>query len=276
MAAYIGLRDLYPYIQTDNLQQLQSDTKLRNAIINASIEEVKAYIAARFDLVYEFTRKAPQDFSFTTAYLANNVILLDAQGWLPSETYNVNTTVSYQGKVYICTQLNSNTIPTNVVFWTLIGSQYDYYTVKLPYPEFNYNQDYNAGVQVWWKDKTYTAQQAITDANEAPDQNATLWGVGTSYSVTNELPSNATYFELVDSRSQKLVMCCVDITLYHLHARISPRNIPQLRADRRDEAISWVKMASKGESITLNAPMIKPEQGSRIRWGSNSKLENYY
>lgn len=48
-------------------------------------------------------------------------------------------------------------------------------------------------------------------------------------------------------RNRQVVMYLVDMALYHLHSRQNPRNVPQIRQDRYDHAISWLKMARKGE-----------------------------
>jgi phage gp36-like protein len=50
-----------------------------------------------------------------------------------------------------------------------------------------------------------------------------------------------------DQRNRQVVMYLVDMALYHLHSRQNPRNVPQIRQDRYDHAISWLKMARKGE-----------------------------
>ena len=77
-----------------------------------------------------------------------------------------------------------------------------------------------------------------------------------------------------DDRQAQLVSLLVDITLYHLHSRISARNIPDLRVKRYDDAIMWLKMVANG-AISPDLPVIAPEQGKRTIWGSNTKKENY-
>jgi len=73
----------------------------------------------------------------------------------------------------------------------------------------------------------------------------------------------------------------VDIALYHLHARINPRNIPEIRVQRRDDAVKWLKdVANPRTNIT--APKAFPRRdygenrGSDISWGSRKKRNNYY
>ena len=49
------------------------------------------------------------------------------------------------------------------------------------------------------------------------------------------------------ARNAQLVMYLVDMALYHLHSRQNPRNVPQIRQDRYEQVIGWLKMARRGE-----------------------------
>ncbi|HSW64967.1 MAG TPA: phage protein Gp36 family protein [Dissulfurispiraceae bacterium] len=80
------------------------------------------------------------------------------------------------------------------------------------------------------------------------------------------------------ARNQAVVMCFIDITLYHLHSRVSPRNVSQLRADRYKAAIEWLKMAAFGE-IQPDLPLKTDERGhpdNRLKYGSNPKPDLRY
>lgn len=73
----------------------------------------------------------------------------------------------------------------------------------------------------------------------------------------------------------------VDIALYHLHAKINPRNIPEIRVQRRDDAVNWLKnVADSRKNVT--APKILPRRdygenrGTDISWGSRNKRQNHY
>lgn len=85
----------------------------------------------------------------------------------------------------------------------------------------------------------------------------------------------ANYWKFGDNRNQQLVNYMIDIALYHVHSRISPRNIPDLRVKRYDDAIRWLKMAGRGD-ITADLPLIQPKQGRRIRYGGTIKNINNY
>lgn len=75
-------------------------------------------------------------------------------------------------------------------------------------------------------------------------------------------------------------MRLIDITLYHLHSRINPRNIPDLRKDRYDGnrdaqtlgAIGWLKQVAAGK-INADLPNIVPEQGLAMRYGTSSTYD---
>lgn len=94
--------------------------------------------------------------------------------------------------------------------------------------------------------------------------------------ATSQSLTSTTYFEEKDERNSKLVDVTIDVLLYHIHSRISPRNIPDLRRLRYDGddpaqrggAIGWLKSVQKG-TITPNLPVTdnSDQTGHRISWG---------
>ena len=104
-------------------------------------------------------------------------------------------------------------------------------------------------------DPIYSATQA-TAAGESPTTAAAKWTAG-------------------DTRNALIKMYLIDLTLYHLHSRINPRNIPELRLTRRDEAITWLKMVNEGK-ITTDLPVLATptNAGLKIRWNSSTKFDN--
>jgi phage gp36-like protein len=180
---------------------------------------------------------------------------------------------------------------------TVYDSSNNFYNAVFPQPQFDYQSIYNIGDQVFWKDKTYTCLIAtgflshadaleigqITDSpilNIFPDDiinGPANWGPGTSYSVpANTALTNTTYWTPGDNRDQMFVMILIDLTLYHVHSRIAPRNIPDLRVKRYDEAIKWLKECARGKDITPDLPLLQPKSGSRIRFGGNVKNVTQY
>lgn len=80
-------------------------------------------------------------------------------------------------------------------------------------------------------------------------------------------------------RNQRIVMLMVDIVLYHIHSRIAPRNIPEIREVRYEQAIEWLRAVNKG-SIMPDLPTIQDINTgsalSELKLGSNPKLNHAY
>ncbi len=57
--------------------------------------------------------------------------------------------------------------------------------------------------------------------------------------------------------------------------KIAPKNIQQTRKDQYEMAIDWLEKAGSGK-VTADLPLIVPDQGSSIRWGSITKTDNLY
>ena len=109
--------------------------------------------------------------------------------------------------------------------------------------------------------------------------NESWWNV--TANVTGHLPYDSTdtvsseSFAAGDTRNAKIKQLYIDMVLYDLHSRISPRNIPELRVKRYDDAVSWLKMIQKGK-IQANLPIIDAITGTNISYGSNLKTNNIY
>ena len=163
-------------------------------------------------------------------------------------------------------------------------------------PLFQYGGLYNLGDQVFWKGKIYTCKiqtplldhdtglqyrviQQLPIANPAPDDinvGEQYWGVGVTYTIPiGTMPDNTAYFAAADNRDAQMVLYLIDVTLYHLHSRIAPRNIPDLRVKRYTDAVNWFKLCATGE-VTPELPLLQPHQGNRIRYGGNIKQINNY
>ena len=292
---YLIDKDLSKSIQSENLSQIiGGQSSVLSAAILTAVEEAKSYLVQKYDTAEEF-----QDLTAwnrAAVYNATNRVYLDATTFNAASTYALNALTLYQGNVYICTTAVVTPAAWNEANWTLLGAQYDIFFAKFPHPEFDYNKQYAVGDQVYWKGKTYTCRiqtkpysqetyiqfreiQNVPLLNIAPDNvnnGAQYWGAGVAYTVpADTLITNTDYWTKGDNRSQQLLTTVVDIALYHVHSRISPRNIPDLRVKRYDDACKWLKMAARGE-ITPSLPALQPPQGGRIRYGGNTKLINSY
>ena len=94
---------------------------------------------------------------------------------------------------------------------------------------------------------------------------------------------DAIFATTADARNAQVVMYLVDMALYHLHSRQNPRNVPQIRQDRYDQVISWLKMARTGKlSVGLpELPETNPDGTPNTdtilpRGGSRPKQQNTY
>lgn len=245
---YLIQSDYNKQIQTDNLNQIiGSDGYVLSAAELAAQEEITSYLIQKYDLTKEFTQT--KAWSNAVAYKAGNRV-----------------------------------VDANLLYYA-----------AYPKPEFDYSLIYKKGDQVFYKDKTYTALlptvipshelQIQYDLSSVPrgtsvfpddtDMGAKYWGTGTSYQVDAGTALTDAKWTKGDNRSQQLVQYMVDITLYHVHSRISPRNIPEIRWERYKAATGWLKSAGKGD-ITANLPVKQVHQGGRIRYGGQVKNINKY
>ncbi|HWB92100.1 MAG TPA: phage protein Gp36 family protein, partial [Puia sp.] len=106
------------------------------------------------------------------------------------------------------------------------------------------------------------------------NQGAQYWGAGSTYAVpANTDILDITYWQMGDNRCQQLKTYLVDIALYHMHSAIAPKNVPELREKRYDDAVKWLKAAGRGD-VTASLPLLQPRQGSRNRYGGQIKNNN--
>ena len=84
-----------------------------------------------------------------------------------------------------------------------------------------------------------------------------------------------TYFAAGDNRNQSVLEYYISMTLYYLHHRLSPKNIPDTRINAYKEAMIWLDQA-KNADINVGLIEIQPPTGLRIRSGGNVKLDNSY
>lgn len=161
--------------------------------------------------------------------------------------------------------------------------------VEYTAPSFNQLSTYSTSDKVVYSGSIYTSISGSTGV--LPSTGVTSWTYVTTdknlyYAIsatTGNYPDNTAYWVKGDNRNQQIVMYMIDIALYHLHSRINPRNIPEVRMIRYDGAnafqsggaIGWLKKVASGD-VTAALPSITPQQGVSIRWGSNTKNTNNY
>ena len=101
---------------------------------------------------------------------------------------------------------------------------------------------------------------------------------------TGNLPNNTDYFTAGDNRNPKLKEVTIDITLYNIHSKISPRNIPDVRRIRYDgfgnkneseNAIRWLEKVQKGQ-ITPDLDVITDAEQNTERISFGTSLNTNY
>jgi phage gp36-like protein len=101
---------------------------------------------------------------------------------------------------------------------------------------------------------------------------------GTTITAGN-LPNNTTFWTYGDDRDAQLRTFMIDIVLFRLHPRLSPRVIPDLRVDLYKQAVTWLKDAAKGlvsTTFPLDLDADGNDQGGNITYNSNDKLKHSY
>jgi hypothetical protein len=293
--AYLYNKDYAVSIQDVNIAQIiNADESIRLKAQLAGEAEAQSYLKQKYNVAREF-----QDlgvFVYSNTYYAYNRAYLDAPIYDTTQGYTLNVLRVFSGNVYRCT--TAITAPAGAfdpTKWAIVGAQYAIVWVKPQYPEFNYEAYYNIGDQVYYNNKTYTCRvqtpllshdtalqyreiKNLPAQNVAPDDpisGVEYWGSGTPFSVSSVWPNASSFWVFSDPRDAQMVLYLCDLVLYHLHARIAPRNIPELRVKRYDDAIEWLKMCAEG-NVTPNLPLISPKQGNRIRYGGGIRQINSY
>lgn len=82
-----------------------------------------------------------------------------------------------------------------------------------------------------------------------------------------------------DARNQLVLMMAIDIAIYHIHSIHNPRNMSQIRKDRYERAVEWLKGVRKGNITVEGLPEIEQEAkaaGSPYQIRSNPKRTNHF
>jgi phage gp36-like protein len=99
----------------------------------------------------------------------------------------------------------------------------------------------------------------------------------TSYLATRyDVPE--IFNKLGEERNAQVVMLMVDMVLYHLHSRISPGQVPQVRNDRYADAIEWLKMVAAGQLMPDLPEPAGDDEGTKagVMYGSREARDPYF
>lgn len=61
-------------------------------------------------------------------------------------------------------------------------------------------------------------------------------------------------------RDSFIILTLIDMTLYHLYSGSSPRDIPEHRSTRYEDALKWLRSVARGET-TSNLPLLEEYPG---------------
>lgn len=275
MARLLRDTDYLKSIQTDNLNQIiEANSQIKLDMEQAAQSEMIGYLSQRYIIDQIFTNTTVFDINAT--YYGKSLVEYTEPAFNIATVYSIGDRVLYLGNIYNCNTAGATGAWT-ASEWDLICADRTLYYVTLPHLEYSNTTSYSVGNQVWYKNVVYTCSTACK--NILPTT-AGFWTAGSPYTVTATFPDDITIWTQGDNRNQLIVLYLVDITLYHLHARIQPNNVPDIRKIRYDgngdlekahSAIRWLRECGNGH-INADLPNIDPQQGMSIRWGNVNGL----
>ncbi|WP_286052021.1 phage protein Gp36 family protein, partial [Duncaniella freteri] len=77
-----------------------------------------------------------------------------------------------------------------------------------------------------------------------------------------------------DDRHQLILMMVLDIAVYHIFCIHNPQKLSQVRKDRYERAVEWMRAVSREDISIEGAPMLPEEErssGASFRIRSNHK-----
>jgi hypothetical protein len=270
MARLLRDLDYLRVIQSDNLAQIiESNQQVKLDVEQSAQAEMISYLAQRYKVKEIFSNTTVYDNINT--YYAKNLVEYTEVAFSISNSYIIGDRVSYQNKIY---EANQPIAPSafDSAEWDYVCDDYSLFYVTLPENEFSYYNHYVTGDIVWYENKTYTCTQ---NCNKIYPTNGQFWTDNGTYSISGIYPTDTNTWTAGDNRNQQIVLFLIDITLYHLHSRINPRNVPDLRKERYNGnsssdsggAIGWCKSVAKG-NVMADLPEYAPEQGMPMRYGN--------
>jgi len=272
MARLLRDNDYLRVIQSDNLAQIiESNQQTKLDVEQSAQSEMISYLAQRYLINSIFTDT--KAFDVTATYNGKQLVEWTASAFSASTVYTTGQYVVYNGNIYKSIA-GSTAHAFNASEWTLKAADKSLFYVTLPEDEYVNTTSYVLGDKVYYNNIEYTC---LLNCKGILPTETGFWSVGSAYTLTATYPDDTTKWTEGDNRNQQIVMYLLDITLYHLHSRINPRNIPDLRKERYDGnnatqnggAIAWLKRVASGD-ITADLPQILPEQGLSIRWGNSN------
>lgn len=97
--------------------------------------------------------------------------------------------------------------------------------------------------------------------------------------LSSRYDCNAIFSATDETRHPLILMMAIDIAVYHIFCIHNPQKLSQMRKDRYDRAIEWMKAVSKGSIIIEGAPSISSDNISAapmFNMSSNPKRHNHF
>jgi hypothetical protein len=279
MARLLRDLDYLRVIQSDNLAQIiESNQQTKLDVEQSAQSEMIGYLTQRYITSQIFTDT--KVFDISSVYNGKQLVEWTAPNFSATTVYTTGQYVLQNG--YIYKSIAGSTAHAFLATeWTQICLDKSLFYVFYPQPEYSNTTTYNVGDIIYYNNIQYTC--LVSSLGILPT-NTQFWLAGSAYTVSGVYPDNTGRWAQGDNRNQQIVMYLLDITLYHLHSRINPRNVPDLRKERYDGnsptqsggAIAFLKRVASGD-VTADLPQILPQQGMSIRYGSAvAKQTNSY
>lgn len=299
---YLTPGDYKKSIQADNLNQvIGNDASILADAEALAVEDARSGLVQKYEVGQEFTETLVWDKADT--YKGLERVYLTATLYSATGLYATGDYVTFQPSLsiqvrYVYRALVDITVAEAFTpgHWQLIAQEYAIYSPILPAEIFDINKKYKVGDIVFWRDKVYTCAQVTTTLsaedtlqyfryenvpprNVIPDDldnGSYFWGDGIPYQIDPGVEiTNGSLWKPGDNRCKQVVyiVCC--LTLYYIHTRIAPRNVPEVRLNEAGAAEARIKEFAEGKK-TPTLPKKQPRQGARVRYGGNIKNNNTY
>lgn len=247
---------------------------LRVEAETAAEEEITSYLVPRYDAARIF--RANSIWDIAKAYAFNDIVFITAAAYVPADTFSTGDLIEFTGSIFHANQaVGAGESPTtNPAKWDLLGLNFAFFQA-LQTQLFVKDVVYSVDEFVDFEAKRYKVIVQTTGV-ELPT-NTQFFILDTEVVAAGTLPTVTAKWTAGDPRSSLIKRYMVDITLYELHSRINPRNIPDFRIQRRDDAISYLKMIidpRKNVSPDLPEKFFKDRQGNDVVWDSNTKIDH--
>lgn len=130
--------------------------------------------------------------------------------------------------------------------------------------DFLTTQDFKTLIKDKILDDVIQADETILD-----DMERMAIGEMASY-LKRRFDTTAIFAATGEERNPVIILKLLDMVIYHLHSRINPRQIPDLRAERYENAIKWLEDVAK-DKIDPDLPATEQPEGGIISYGSEPK-----